>query len=104
MVINHIVRGKAQQLTVTLNSETQRSVMDMRALDLVPVAEFQLTTDTIRKFRTGYVAMFGAAGPDDLLYEAVSDASRARARIRRSPSRSASSTASRAADAPRASC
>ena len=33
----------------------------MRALDLVPVAEFQLTTDTIRRFRTGYVAAFGAA-------------------------------------------
>ena len=35
--------------------------MEMRALDLVPVAEFQLTTETIRKFRTGYVAAFGAA-------------------------------------------
>ena len=33
---------------------------ELRALDLVPVAEFQLTTDTIRKFRTGYVAAFGA--------------------------------------------
>ena len=28
----------------------------LRALDLVPVAEFQLTTETIRRFRTGYVA------------------------------------------------
>jgi transcription-repair coupling factor (superfamily II helicase) len=51
-------------------------MMDMRALDLVPVAEFQLTTDTIRKFRTGYVATFGAATPDDLLYEAVSEGRR----------------------------
>ena len=50
--------------------------MEMRALDLVPVAEFQLTTDTIRKFRTGYVAAFGAADPDDLLYEAVSEGRR----------------------------
>src|SRR3569623_3060858 len=50
--------------------------MDMRGLDLVPVAEFQLTTDTIRKFRTGYVAAFGAAGPDDILYEAVSEGRR----------------------------
>ena len=54
----------------------QRTVMELRALDLVPVAEFQLTTDTIRKFRTGYVAAFGAAGPDDLLYEAVSEGRR----------------------------
>ena len=42
----------------------------------MPVAEFQLTTDTIRRFRTGYVAAFGAADPDDLLYEAVSEGRR----------------------------
>ena len=41
------------------------------------MAEFQLTTDTIRLFRTGYVAAFGAAGPDDVLYEAVSEGRRA---------------------------
>jgi transcription-repair coupling factor (superfamily II helicase) len=28
----------------------------MRALDLVPISEFQLTTETIRRFRMGYVA------------------------------------------------
>ncbi len=56
--------------------ETQRTVMDMRALDLVPVAEFQLTSDSIRRFRTGYVAAFGAADRDDILYEAVSEGRR----------------------------
>jgi transcription-repair coupling factor (superfamily II helicase) len=60
----------------SFDPETQRTVMEMRALDLVPVAEFQLTTDTIRKFRTGYVAAFGAASPDDVLYEAVSEGRR----------------------------
>jgi len=60
----------------SFDPESQRTVMDMRGLDLVPVAEFQLTTDTIRKFRTGYVAAFGAAGPDDILYEAVSEGRR----------------------------
>ena len=60
----------------SFDPETQRTVMEMRALDLVPVAEFQLTTDTIRKFRTGYVAAFGAANPDDVLYEAVSEGRR----------------------------
>jgi transcription-repair coupling factor (superfamily II helicase) len=40
------------------------------------MAEFQLTPETIRLFRTGYVAAFGAAGPDDMLYEAVSDGRR----------------------------
>jgi transcription-repair coupling factor (superfamily II helicase) len=56
--------------------ETQRTTNELRHLDLVPVAEFQLTTDTIRAFRTGYVAAFGAAGPDDVLYEAVSEGRR----------------------------
>ena len=40
------------------------------------MAEFQLTSDTIRRFRTGYVATFGAASPDDVLYEAVSEGRR----------------------------
>ena len=57
-------------------SETQRTTAELRALDLVPMAEFQLTSDTIRLFRTGYVAQFGAAGPDDVLYEAVSEGHR----------------------------
>jgi transcription-repair coupling factor (superfamily II helicase) len=56
--------------------ETQRTTNDLRALNLVPMAEFQLTTDTIRLFRTGYVAAFGAAAPDDVLYEAVSEGRR----------------------------
>ena len=45
----------------TFDPETQRTTGQLRALDLVPVAEFQLTTETIRRFRTGYVAAFGAA-------------------------------------------
>jgi transcription-repair coupling factor (superfamily II helicase) len=60
----------------SFDPETQRTNMEMSALDLVPMAEFQLTTDTIRLFRTGYVAAFGAAGPDDVLYEAVSEGRR----------------------------
>jgi transcription-repair coupling factor (superfamily II helicase) len=56
--------------------ETQRSTDQLRALNLVPVAEFQLTTETIRRFRTGYVQAFGTATPDDLLYEAVSEGRR----------------------------
>jgi transcription-repair coupling factor (superfamily II helicase) len=56
--------------------ETQRTTQELRALNLVPMAEFQLTSDTIRLFRTGYVAAFGAASPDDTLYEAVSEGRR----------------------------
>jgi len=60
----------------SFDPETQRTNADLRALNLVPMAEFQLTSDTIRLFRTGYVAAFGAAAPDDVLYEAVSEGRR----------------------------
>ena len=60
----------------SFDPETQRTTNELRALDLVPVAEFALTSDTIRAFRTGYVAEFGAAAPDDVLYEAVSEGRR----------------------------
>jgi transcription-repair coupling factor (superfamily II helicase) len=61
----------------SFDPETQRTTEELRKLDLVPMAEFQLTTETIRRFRTGYVAAFGAATPDDILYEAVSEGRRA---------------------------
>ena len=48
----------------------------LRALDLVPVAELQLTTETIKRFRLGYLEAFGAPAPDDLLYQAVSEGRR----------------------------
>ncbi len=68
--------GDTLETIRSFDPETQRTVMEMRALDLVPVAEFQLMTDTIRRFRTGYVAAFGAADPEDMLYEAVSEGRR----------------------------
>jgi transcription-repair coupling factor (superfamily II helicase) len=68
--------GDAIETIRTFDAQTQRSETPLRGLDLVPVAEFQLVTETIRRFRTGYVAEFGAATPDDLLYEAVSEGRR----------------------------
>jgi transcription-repair coupling factor (superfamily II helicase) len=59
----------------SFDAETQRSQDTLRALNLVPVAEFQLTTETIRRFRQGYVEAFGAAS-NDPLYEAVSEGRR----------------------------
>ncbi|WP_022721952.1 transcription-repair coupling factor, partial [Rhodopseudomonas sp. B29] len=60
----------------TFDAETQRTLHTMRGLDLVPVSEFQLVTETIRRFRMGYVAAFGAPSPDDQLYTAVSEGRR----------------------------
>lgn len=68
--------GDSVESIKTFDPQTQRSELPMSKLDLVPVAEFQLITETIRRFRTGYVSQFGAAGPDDLLYEAVSEGRR----------------------------
>ena len=68
--------GDALETIRSFEAQTQRSEGELRGLDLVPVAEFQLVTETIRRFRTGYVAQFGAAAPDDLLYEAVSEGRR----------------------------
>jgi transcription-repair coupling factor (superfamily II helicase) len=60
----------------SFDPETQRTTDQLRALNLIPVSEFQLTTETIRRFRTGYTEAFGAPGRDDLLYEAVSEGRR----------------------------
>jgi transcription-repair coupling factor (superfamily II helicase) len=68
--------GDALETIRTFDAQTQRSETELRGLDLVPVSEFQLITETIRRFRTGYVKEFGAAAPDDLLYEAVSEGRR----------------------------
>ncbi len=56
--------------------ETQRTTHQLRSLDLVPMSEARITTETIRRFRQGYVKAFGAATRDDTLYEAVSEGRR----------------------------
>src|ERR1700761_4011539 len=68
--------GDSLESIRTFDAETQRTLLDMRALDLVPISEFQLVTETIRRFRMGYVAQFGAPERDDPLYEAVSEGRR----------------------------
>ena len=68
--------GDTLETIRSFDPESQRTTDQLRALDLVPVAEFQLTTETIRRFRLGYVAAFGAPTPDDLLYHAVSEGRR----------------------------
>ena len=68
--------GDSLESIRSFDAETQRTLLDMRSLDLVPISEFQLVTETIRRFRMGYVAEFGAPSPDDQLYEAVSEGRR----------------------------
>jgi len=68
--------GDSLESIRSFDAETQRTLLDMRSLDLVPISEFQLVTETIRRFRMGYVAEFGAPTPDDQLYEAVTEGRR----------------------------
>jgi transcription-repair coupling factor (superfamily II helicase) len=68
--------GDSLETIRSFDAETQRTLLDMRSLDLVPISEFQLVTGTIRRFRMAYTAQFGAPGPDDALYEAVSEGRR----------------------------
>src|SRR5690242_6732976 len=68
--------GDSLETIRSFDAETQRTMLDMRGLDLVPVSEFQLITETIRRFRMGYVAAFGAPSRDDHLYEAITEGRR----------------------------
>jgi transcription-repair coupling factor (superfamily II helicase) len=68
--------GDALESIRSFDPETQRSVGQLRALDLVPMSEAQVTTETIRRFRQAYVAEFGAQTRGDALYDAVSEGRR----------------------------
>jgi len=68
--------GDTLETIRSFDPESQRTTDQLHALDLVPVAEFQLTSETIKRFRMGYVETFGAPTPDDLLYQAVSEGRR----------------------------
>ena len=48
----------------------------LRALDLVPMSELRLTSDTMRRFRQAYAARFGGQTRGDALYEAISEGRR----------------------------
>ena len=55
--------------------ETQRSTRQLKAVDLPPVSEALLDAAAVARFRTGYLATFGAPG-DDPLYATVSEGGR----------------------------
>ena len=60
----------------TFDPETQRTSGQLKALDLVPMSEVQLTTEAIKRFRQAYTAMFGGQTRGDALYEAISEGRR----------------------------
>lgn len=68
--------GDTLETIRTFDPETQRTTGNLVRLDLVPMSEVQLTPASIKRFRQGYVAQFGAAHSGDPLYEAVSEGRR----------------------------
>ncbi len=56
--------------------ETQRTTGQLRALDLVPMSELRLVSDTMRRFRQAYTQRFGGETRGDTLYEAISEGRR----------------------------
>ena len=68
--------GNTLETVRTFDAATQRTIAPLKRLDLVPMSEVALNAETIRRFRQGYVAAFGAAGPDDALYAAISEGRR----------------------------
>ncbi|HYC26128.1 MAG TPA: transcription-repair coupling factor [Roseiarcus sp.] len=68
--------GDTLEAIRAFDPENQRSVGQLRALDLVAMSEAQLTSETIRRFRQGYLAEFGGQTRGDQLYEAVSEGRR----------------------------
>ncbi len=55
--------------------ETQRSTRQLKSIDLLPVSEVLLDPAAVGRFRSGYLAAFGAPG-DDPLYATVSEGGR----------------------------
>lgn len=55
---------------------SQRTVGQIKGLSLVPMSEVLLSPEAISRFRTAYIAKFGAATREDALYQAVSEGRR----------------------------
>ncbi len=64
--------GDTLEAVRTFDPLTQRTTGSAAMLDLVPASELSLDAEAISRFRTSYVALFGAVTDDDPLYEAVS--------------------------------
>ncbi len=67
--------GDTLESVRSFDPQTQRSIANLKMIELAPVSEVLLTPQSISRFRTGFVREFGAAH-DDALYDAVSAGAR----------------------------
>ena len=68
--------GETLESIRTFDPDTQLTVDRLARIDLVPVSEMTLSPESVARFRERYVALFGAADRDDLLYHAISEGRR----------------------------
>ncbi|WP_246725640.1 transcription-repair coupling factor [Beijerinckia sp. L45] len=68
--------GDTLETIRAFDPESQRTTGQLRGLDLVPMSEVQLTTDTMKHFRQAYLSEFGAQTRGDMLYETISEGRR----------------------------
>jgi len=57
----------------TFDALTQRTLEDIKEINLYPISEVILTKDAIDRFRKNYREEFGAAKSDDALYASISE-------------------------------
>ncbi len=60
----------------SFDAETQRTSKQLKRLDLLPMSEVVLSEEAISRFRRSYLASFGAASREDVLYQSISDGRR----------------------------
>jgi transcription-repair coupling factor (superfamily II helicase) len=64
--------GETLEAIRRFDAETQLSSDKIDQIELLPASEVPLGKTEISRFRTGYVAAFGPANDDDVLYESIS--------------------------------
>ncbi len=60
----------------SFDPDSQRTLKQLKRLDLVPMSEVILSEAAISKFRSAYMARFGAASREDALYQSISEGRR----------------------------
>ncbi|MEN0087083.1 MAG: transcription-repair coupling factor [Pseudomonadota bacterium] len=68
--------GDTLETVRSFDASTQRTLAQLKRVDLVPMSEIVLTPDAIARFRRSYISLFGATKPEDTLYQAISEGRR----------------------------
>ena len=68
--------GDTLETVRAFDPASQRTTQTLKEFSLEPMSEITLTPELISKFRTNYIRSFGAASPNDALYEAISEGRR----------------------------